>query len=102
MNRPDAEELWYQPSLDVFLNLWFANYDAARAARETEGGFLLPYKHHFFVCEPGLIKALGLDPNDPDWEMVGWDCARPKDPEAYQRLRAQREKKLRLAAEQKP
>jgi hypothetical protein len=101
MNKQDTEELWYQPSLDVFLNLWFANYEDARAARETAGGFLLPFKRHFFVCEPGLIKELGLDPNDPDWEKVGWDCARPKDLEAFERLRAQRQKKLRRATDGK-
>jgi hypothetical protein len=90
----DAEELWYAPTLDVFLNRWFSNYDEARAARDGGGGFLLPYRRHFFVCEPDVIRALGLEPEDADWERVGWDCARPADAAAYRRLRERRERVL--------
>jgi hypothetical protein len=86
------DTLWYQPDLDVFLNRWFPNYEAARRSLETEGGFLLPYRHHFYVCEAGAISAMGLEPDDPDWERVGRDCARPADPEAYRRLREKRER----------
>jgi hypothetical protein len=86
----DPDTLWYQTSLDVFLNRWFSNYDQARQDRETVGGFLLPYKHHFFVCKNEVIHALGLDPDDLDWEKVQWDCARPADEAAYQRLRDKR------------
>jgi hypothetical protein len=82
----DAGTSWYPSGLDVYLNLWFADHDEARQARETEGGYLLPYRKHFFVCPPGAIRSIGLDPDDPDWERVGWDCARPKDPEAHRRL----------------
>jgi hypothetical protein len=81
-----SEKAWYPDRLDVYLNLWFADYETARRAREVEGGFLLPYEHHFFICPPGAIRSIGLDPDDPDWEKVGWDCARPKDPEACRRL----------------
>jgi hypothetical protein len=92
MNEIDMSTLWYQTNLDIFLNRWFANYDDARHARESEGGFLLPYKHHFFVCQAEVIRALGLEPDDPDWERIEWDCARPEDMEAYQRLRGKRER----------
>jgi hypothetical protein len=90
MDRHDLDSIWYQPNLDVYLNLWFARYEEARKSPGSDGGFLLPYKHHFFVCEPGVIRALGLDPDDPDWEKVGWDCAQPLDMDAYGRLRAKR------------
>ena len=53
---------------------------------------LLPYKKHFFICPPGAIRSIGLDPDDPDWERVRWDCARPKDEEAYRRLCEKRDK----------
>jgi len=85
------DTLWYQPNLDVFLNRWFSNYDEAHRDRENAGGFLLPYKHHFFVCKAEVIRALGLDADDPDWEKIRWDCARPEDPQAYSRLREKRE-----------
>ena len=91
MAERDKNELWYQTSLDIFLNHWFSSYDAARQALIDQGGFLLPYRHHFYVCKPDVIAALGLDPHDPDWEKIGYDCARPSDPEAFERLRQKRE-----------
>jgi hypothetical protein len=97
MAEIDQTKLWYHPNLDVFLNRWFANYDAARASLDSEGGFLFPYQKHYFVCQPEVVAALGLDPDDSDWEKIGRDCARPKDAEAYQRLHQKREQIVRDA-----
>ncbi|MFN2576317.1 MAG: hypothetical protein ABR607_01355 [Pyrinomonadaceae bacterium] len=94
----DASKLWYQTSLDVFLNHWFANYDEARASLEQGGGFLLPYQRHFFVCQANVITALGLDAGDPDWEKIGYDCARPADRAAFERLREKRERIVRAGS----
>ena len=90
MIDPNSDKLWYQANLDVFLNRWFANYQEARQALDREGGFLLPYRKHFFVCEADVIQALGLEPDDPDWEKIGRDGAQPEDQDAYQRLRDKR------------
>ena len=90
MIDPNSDKLWYQANLDVFLNRWFANYQEARQALDRDGGFLLPYRKHFFVCEADVIQALGLEPDDPDWEKIGRDGAQPKDQDAYQRLRDKR------------
>jgi len=95
MDEIDRTKLWYQTNLDVFLNQWFADYDQARAARESGGGFLFPYQKHYFVCKPDVVAALGLDPNDADWEKIGYDCVRPSDPEAFQRLLRKREQIVR-------
>ena len=92
MNQADAETLWYSPTMDVFLNRWFSNYNDARRSLDTEGGYLLPYKNHFFVCEAEAIRAMGLDPDDPDWRLINHDGARPSNEEAYRRLP---EKRLR-------
>lgn len=98
MSREATDELWYSPTLDVFLNRWFSRYEEARAALDSEGGFLLPYRHHFYVCRPEAITALGLDPDDPDWEKTGRDCAKPADADAYQRLHEKRERAARGGA----
>ena len=95
MTRDETGELWYDKRLDVFLNRWFPNYEEARGSLEGEGGFLLPYRRHFYVCEAEAIRALGLDPADPDWELIGRDCARPADAQAYLRLRGRRERAAR-------
>ena len=99
MAEMDPTKLWYQTNLDVFLNHWFANYEEARASLEHRGGFLLPYQTHFFVCQPDVITALGLDPDDSDWKRIGYDCARPQDKDAFARLREKRERVVRAAAE---
>lgn len=95
----DADKLRYQPDLDVFLNRWFSNYEDARRSLDGEGGFLLPYKKHFFVCEADVVQAMGLDPDDPDWERIGRDGAKPSDLDAYQRLREKRAQVLAASAE---
>jgi hypothetical protein len=86
----EADTLWYPPTLDVFLNRWFTTYEEARRVLESEGGYLLPYKQQFFVCEAPAVKAMGLDPDDPDWHKIGRDCVRPADEQAYRRLREKR------------
>ena len=95
MSEIDPGKLWYHPYLDVFLNRWYANYEEARQSLDHDGGFLLPYQKHFFICQPELISALGLDPNDPDWQKIGFDCAHPSDTDAFERLR---EKRAQVAA----
>lgn len=81
----------YMPGMDAVLNRWFTNYAEARASLEAEGGYLLPYKRQFFVTLSEGIRDLGLDPDDPDWEQIGWDWVQPKDPEAWQRLKEKRQ-----------
>jgi hypothetical protein len=95
MVQVDEGKLWYHPNLDVFLNRWFSSYEAARRSLESEGGFLLPYEKHFFVCESEVITAMGLEPDDPDWEKIGRDCVKPMDADAYQRLLDKRVRAVR-------
>ena len=90
MSNQDSDTLWYPSKLDVFLNRWFSNYEDARRALRSEGGYLLPYRRQFFVCQAEAIRTMGLDPYDEDWEKIGFDAARPVDKEAYQRLREKR------------
>ena len=91
MNTPDTGTLWYPYGLDVYLNRWFPDYGKARDALDKEGGYLFPYKHHFFICREGAVQAMGLDPYDPDWNKIGYDCAKPSDPAAFLRLCEKRE-----------
>ncbi len=100
MTEIDQAKLSYQTSLDVFLNRWFSNYEDARKSLDEHGGFLLPYRHHFYVCKAEVIKAMGLDPDDPDWKAISYDCARPANDEAFARLRAKRERIASRALEE--
>jgi hypothetical protein len=73
------------------LNHWFATYDEARAfhaetSHPETRRYLLAYQRHLFVVDRYFIEALGLDPDDADWEAMGWDWARPRQPAARRRL----------------
>lgn len=85
----------WEHSLAPLLNRWFARYEEARANREQEGGYLLPYQNQFFVCESEGVRLLGLPPEDPDWQRIGHDWVQPKDLAALARLREKRRAALR-------
>ena len=70
----------------TFLNRWFVDYGLARESLADSGGYLFPYRNQYFICETGFIEALGLDPDDPDWERIGWNCVEPADAAAWDRL----------------
>jgi hypothetical protein len=81
----------YTERMVLILNRWFTSYEEAQASLRSGGGYLLPYKSHYFVTQSEGIRELGLDPDDPDWAKIGWDWVQPKDSEAWQRLKAKRE-----------
>ena len=73
------------------INVWFAVYEEARAhLDEVRGGgasrYLLSYRRQFFVADRFFIEALGLDPDDADWDAIDRDWARPREPGARLRL----------------
>jgi len=68
------------------INRWYKTYEEAAADRAASGGYLLGYKHQYLVVDRYYIESLGLDPADPDWEVLGFDWVRPKDIGARSRL----------------
>jgi hypothetical protein len=76
----------FPPQVSFYLNAWFVTYEEALTELRRKGGFLFPYRKQFVVCEAGLLKALGVDAEDPDWSLIGHDWARPLDPDAHRRL----------------
>lgn len=90
----DFGKLLYFSEGGARLNIWCASHAEARAILRDAGDagdagerrYLLAYQRHFFLADRHFIEALGLDPDDPDWEAIGWDWARPRVPEARRRL----------------
>jgi hypothetical protein len=83
-----------------FLTTWFTDYAEARAfldeaTRRDERAYLLAFRRQFFVAGSDFVEAVGLDPDDPDWRIIGWDWARPRDRDARNRLYAKRIAALR-------
>lgn len=92
MIAPHSEDpIMLVPRMDAVLNRWFRSYEEASASLLSEGGYLLPYKGQFFITLSEGIRELGLDPDDPDWALIGWDWVCPKDSDAWQRLKEKRE-----------
>jgi hypothetical protein len=89
-------ELYKFNASEFNLNVWFPSYEEAREYLDTHHGFyLLQFKGNCFLAQAPHIIDIGLEPKDPDWERIGWDWVKPKDPDAKRRLRD----KLRLARE---
>lgn len=90
MNAQRARPSMYVPRMAAILSQWFTTYEEARAALEATGGYLLPFRSQFFVTSREAIRELGLDPDDADWERIGWDWVQPRDPAAWERLYTKR------------
>ncbi len=52
--------------------------------------FYFPYQNQFFVTEEEAIRELGMDPRDPNWELIGYDWVRPIDNDGWERLKEKR------------
>lgn len=70
----------------AFWKVWYSNYEEARAHLNASGGFLLPYRKHFFLCEAVYVHFLGVPEGDADLAAVGVNWAEPKDVAAYRRV----------------
>lgn len=84
----DFGKALYPGRCSAHWNIWSADYDEARGIREAHGGYLLAYRHHYLIVDRHYIETLGLDPDDPDWELAGRDWVRPRQPDARARLYA--------------
>jgi len=76
----------YPGGASAFWNIWCATYEEAASIREEHGGYLLGYKHQYFIVDRHFIEMLGLDPDDPDWEPTGRDWVHPRSRAARDRL----------------
>lgn len=85
----------YVTGMSVTLNHWFNSHAEARAWLDADGGYLLPYRHQYFVTTAEAIRELGLDPADPDWERIGYDWVKPLDTAARERLELKRRLAIR-------
>lgn len=88
-----AELLYASGGMAAYWNIWCASYDEARQIHREKGGFLFPYRNHFFVSDEHFVRATGLDPDASEWHAIGHDWARPADQKAWSRLAGMLRKK---------
>lgn len=95
----DQGDLLCPRSAASFLNHWFASYPEAREVHVDRGGYLLGYRRQCFIAGREYIAAtLGLDPDDRDWAVLGFDTVRPRSPIAKRSLYGKVLAKMRGAA----
>jgi hypothetical protein len=83
----DFGKLLYDTRWGAYLNVWCATYEEAKEThRAHPERYLLAYQRHFFLVERGFVEALGVSPDDEDWDAIGRDWARPRDLAARTRL----------------
>lgn len=70
----------------AFWKVWYRTYGEALRHLNEHGGFLLPYRKHFFLCEPVYVQFLGIAEGDADLAAVGPNWVEPRDAAAYRRL----------------
>jgi len=85
----DFGTLLYPYGGNAHWNIWSASYEEAKTIREQHGGYLLAYRRHYFIADRHFVETLGLNPDDPDWQLIGRDWVRPAHPEARERLYGQ-------------
>ena len=82
----DFGTLLYPAACGAHSNVWSAHYEEARSIRAETGGYLLAWKRQYLIVDEHYVRTLGLDPGDPDWELMGRDWVRPVDAAARERL----------------
>ena len=84
----DVGTLLYPRRCGAHLNIWCASYDQAKRIRGEHGGFLLGYKRQYLIVDEDYIATLGIDPRDPDLDVIDRDWMIPDKPEVRARLYA--------------
>ena len=70
------------------LNHWCKTYLEALSFQKQHRGYLLAFRNQYLVVDRYYIESLGLDPDDRDWQALGFDWVRPRDVAARTRFYA--------------
>ncbi len=85
----DVGEQFYPKGFTTYWNIWFAKYSQAKKVLDEGKGYLLPYKHQYFIVEEHFVDSLGLSHTLPEWKTIGNDWVHPKNVKAWLTLNEQ-------------
>ncbi len=69
------------------LNTWYPRYDEAKAHQRAAAGYLLCYRRQFVIVGSAYIRdVVGIAPEHPDWQAIGYDWRCPAEAAARRRL----------------
>ncbi|UUC94900.1 hypothetical protein [Comamonas sp. C11] len=87
----DMGSFWHVPRSGILLHIWFSEHaQACSVLAQQADGFLLPYRRQCFIVQAPFIEALGLNPADPAWAVIGRDLVAAYGAPAWRALAWQR------------
>lgn len=87
----DMGSFWHVLRSGILLHIWFSEHAQARSVLAQQAdGFLLPYRRQCFIVQAPFIEALGLNPVDPAWAVIGRDLVAAYGTPAWRALAWQR------------
>lgn len=87
-------EMFYPKGYTTYWNIWFAKYSQAKKVLDEGKGYLLPYKHQYFIVEEHFVDSIGIPHTMPEWEAVGRDWIHPLRVKEWLQLNAAYEKAI--------
>ncbi len=90
----EVKDQFYPMRGAAYWNNWFASYKKAKDVHKQSGGFLLPFRNQFFICEEGFVDELGIPAALPEWKTIGFDWVHPANVKAWLRLNERYASKL--------
>jgi hypothetical protein len=78
----------YRKNCAALVFSWFQSYEEASAYHQIHKGYLLSFWKDFVVCGKDYVQCIGLSPELPDWEKIGYDWVNPRDDKAFGRLKS--------------
>jgi hypothetical protein len=82
----EITDQFYPKGFTTYWNIWFAKYSQAKKVLNEGKGFLLPYKHQFFIVEEHFVDSIGLPHTLPEWKEIGNDWVHPRNVKGWLRL----------------
>ncbi|NUN70711.1 MAG: hypothetical protein HUU02_13495 [Bacteroidetes bacterium] len=79
-------EAFYPKGYTTYWNIWFAKYSQAKKVLDEGKGYLLPYKHQYFIVEEHFVDSIGIPHTMPEWEAIGRDWVHPRRVKEWLRL----------------
>ncbi len=76
-------EQFYPKGFTTYWNIWFAKYSQAKKVLDEGKGYLLPYKHQYFIVEEHFVDSIGIPHTMPEWEAIGRDWVHPLNVKAW-------------------
>lgn len=82
---------FYPKGLTTYWNIWFAKYSQAKKVLAEGKGYLLPYKHQYFIVEEHFVDSIGLPHTLPEWQLIRNDWIHPGNVKAWLALNSRYE-----------